>query len=92
MEDTQCRPQMSDNAIDRAMEDVMRKLMFRLDQKGRGIFMSSHEIEGIVGEEVREFQRAVEINDSENQREELTDIAVAAILGIVSRNSGKMDW
>ena len=91
MEDTR-RPQMSDNAIDRAIEDVVRKLSFRLEEKGRGIFMSSHEIEGIIGEEVREFRRAVEANEQENQRKELIDIAVAAILGIVSRNSGKMDW
>ena len=92
MEDTKSRPQMSDNALDRAIEDVIRKMSGRLEQKGRGIFLSSHEIEGIVGEEVREFQQAVEANDSKNQREELTDIAVSAILGIVSINSGKMDW
>lgn len=92
MENTQSRPQISDNAIDRVIEDVIRKLSFRLEQKGRGIFMSSHEIDGIIGEEVREFQRAIEANDPENQREKLTDIAVVAILGIVSRNSGKMNW
>jgi len=92
MEDAKSRPQMSDNALDRAIEDILRKMSFRLEEKGRGIFLSSHEIEGIVGEEVREFQRAVEANKTDQQRDELIDIAVSAILGIVSINSGKMDW
>jgi hypothetical protein len=83
---------MKDGDIDNAISAILEMLSNRLDEKGRGIFISSHEILGIVAEEYAEFTKAVEDNDVAGQRSELIDIAVAAILGVVARSTGKMDW
>jgi len=68
------------------------KIVQRLNQKGWGIFVSSHEINGILREEMREFEDAVLDNDAEQIDRELLDIAVAAIFGMVSLETGEMDW
>jgi NTP pyrophosphatase (non-canonical NTP hydrolase) len=70
----------------------MASLCDRIDEKGRGIFMSSHETLGVLVEEIAEYRGEVRNNDSKKQRDELLDIAVAALWGIVSLDSGKMDW
>jgi hypothetical protein len=92
VEDTEHRFQLTDDHIDTALRDIINLLSERLDKKGRGIFLSSHEILGLVTEEMGKLEEAVRKNDPENQKRELMDIAVAAILGVASRITGKMDW
>jgi NTP pyrophosphatase (non-canonical NTP hydrolase) len=86
------RPQADIFAIANAELDFTRELRKRLAEKGHGIFLSSHETLGIVTEEYQEYARTVHENNADDQEKELMDIAVAAIFGIVSIRSGKMDW
>lgn len=84
------RHQITEADIDRVMERIKNKWKFRLDQKGWGIFQSSHEISGIIDEEVREMKD--DLRDNLCLENELVDIAVAAAHGVASIESEKMDW
>ena len=63
-----------------------------LTHKGDGIFVSSHEILGCLVEETREFEDAIQKNDLNKLKEELTDILIVALHGLASIATGKMDW
>lgn len=88
------RYQLTDLDFDYAITRVSAKLTERLRQKGRGIFVSSHEILGIITEEYLEYEDEVHVGPGaiRNQSKELVDIAVACLMGIASMNTGKMDW
>lgn len=86
------RHQVNDHDIDKAVQLMMAALCDRLDEKGRGIFVSGHEILGVIVEELHEFEDEVKANNGEKQKQELLDLGVAILWGIVSRDSGKMDW
>lgn len=77
---------------DDAIKIVAEKLEFRLKQKGNKTFTSTHEILGVVAEEYAELIHAVQNNNPAEVIEELKDIAVACIFGIVSINKKNMDW
>jgi hypothetical protein len=64
----------------------------QLAHKGDGIFVSSHEILGVLIEEIREFENAIQSNDLDKIGGELTDILIVALHGLASINSKKMDW
>lgn len=64
----------------------------KLFEKGKGIFVSSHEIDGVLGEEVQEWQVALHTNDAVLLQAELLDVMVSAFHGLVSLRSGQMDW
>lgn len=65
----------------------------RIEEKGRGAFVSSHEILGILTEEMTEFTEAVHAKSSDEEKiAELTDIAVAALIGITSIRCGGTQW
>ena len=61
-----------------------RKLARRLHEKGWGALVSTHEVWGVVDEENNELKDAVHDNDVDAVREELLDIAVAALFGHAS--------
>ena len=87
------RQQLTGESLEAAIEAVEQKLGYRANQKGLGSFASSHEILGIIEEEVLEFKIAVHGNLTDKQKvEELLDIAVGALFGIASITSGGTDW
>lgn len=86
------RPEFQDKLIEKVLGVIKRKTEHRLKQKGRGIFISSHETLGILSEEFNEFGAAVQSNDPIYQANELLDVAVAAVLGLASIESGEMDY
>lgn len=89
----QHRPELDISCGTAALEAVAHKLEYRLNQKGRGSFASSHEILGILIEEMTEFTEEVHKNSSSDELvKELLDIAVAAVWGIASIESGGTDW
>lgn len=76
-----------------AVEDVSEKLDYRAQQKGLGVMASNHEIYGIIRQETSEYEDAIHRRLSDEEKiEELKDIAVAAIFGIASIQSGGVDW
>lgn len=80
------------NNVERGVGEFEAAWLERLNKKGYGIFISTHEILGVVNEEHHELVEAIKNNDLENIREELMDIAVACIHGIASIDTKKMDW
>jgi len=76
-----------------AMGSVAEKLHYRANQKGLGVMASNHEIYGIIRQETTEYEEAIHKRASDEEKiEELKDIAVAAIFGIASIQSGGVDW
>lgn len=79
--------------LEGAIQSVSVKTGLRAEQKGNGSMASSHEILGIIEDELQEYRDEVHAKSSaELKIEELKDIAVAAIFGIASIQSGGVDW
>lgn len=66
------------------LEELESCLAARLKKHGCSLHTSAHETYGIVAEEFKELMDAMHDNDEYEFVEELKDIAVAAIFGIVS--------
>jgi hypothetical protein len=87
------RPQISDEVLEQAIRGVLDKLNTVISTKGRGSFASSHEIWGVLEEEVDEYKTATITNEFNARKiDELRDIAVVAIFAIASIEGGHTDW
>ena len=86
------RPEMTDAGIQTVIDVLKSMVNYRLSQKGRGIYVSSHECLGVITEEYKELIDAVQSNDTEQFDKELIDVAVACIFSLVSLDTGKMHW
>ena len=86
------RHEVGDINIEHGMTKLREKLNNRLQQYGRGIFVSRHEILGIIQEEMDELNDAVRDGTSNDISEELLDIAIAAVWGYISIQSLHTDW
>lgn len=86
------RTQLSNDQINNGIDKVLAKLFYRLEQKGYGTFTSKHEILGVITEEYKEFVDAVHSKDYENMKEEILDLAVAAIFGLTCFEENTIDW
>lgn len=89
---TNKRRQISPGCVDGAMHTVKIMLEHRLEQKGRGTLASRHEILGVVTEEMRELEKAVEVKPLKDVSDELVDIAVGCIFGLACINARAVDW
>ena len=86
------RPDVTGKELDEAIRDLHTNLDRRLEQHGKGALSSSHEILGILTEEMHEYTVAVQGNLPDQQVKELLDIAVGAIFGVASIKAGKVDF
>lgn len=87
------RHQLTNDDLQKAIQAIDAKLMFRARQKGMGSMASSHEILGIIEDETQEYRDEVHAKAAaERKIEELKDIAVACVFGIASIESGGVDW
>lgn len=87
------RQQLTQEQVQDALGELTVKTAARLRQKGMGVMASSHEILGIVHDEVVEYRDAVHGRLSKDAKvQELLDIAVGCIVGIASIRSGGTDW
>lgn len=86
------RYEIDENKVSELLLWAEDKWNVKLVEKGKGIFVSSHEILGCLTEEVREFEEAVRKNDLKDLHNELSDILVIALHGLASIESQKMDW
>ena len=86
------RTQLTDEQINNAIQIILDKLDYRLNQKGYGTFTSKHEILGVITEEYNEFSEEVHGLNYGNMENELIDIAVGAIFGVACLHEGTIDW
>ena len=91
MEQTRHRKQIDPRTLASTMRAIGLSFAARLRQKGPGISVTTHEILGIVTEEVRELEAAVHAGDPDKVHAELVDLAVACALGIASIQTG-VEW
>ena len=78
------RPQAETEVFEAAVEDVRSHMHYLLKQYGNGLCVSSHEISGLLHEEMEEFSSEVHGNNLDGIREELIDVAITAIWGLAS--------
>jgi len=69
------------NLVLQIVSDMLDK---RLKEHGWGKYAGPHETAGVLLEEWREMEDALQANDNQRFGDELVDIAVGAIFGIVS--------
>lgn len=86
------RYQVSPVLINQAVEQAIEQFHARLKEKGKGIFVSSHEIVAVMDEEVREVHDALRHNSKGELKKELLDVIVACLHGVASIDSNNMDW
>jgi len=87
------RATLSDTNILTAIDDMVAKLKYRIEQKGQGAWLSRHEILGILTEEFTEV--IDEIHSKGRNRElkqELLDLAVGCIFAVACINQETLDW
>jgi len=84
------RPQLTTEKIAEAHIAIKELVLARLMQKGRGAFASRHETLGIIQEEMHELVEAVRDGDLAAVRDELLDVAVAALIGLASADD--FEW
>jgi len=86
------RPEVAEVWLRWAMNAVEAMLKKRLEEKGDGALISYHEILGVVTEEYHELCGAVESNREPAIKDEILDLAVAAVFGLASIQSGACGW
>jgi hypothetical protein len=77
--------------VEAVLEFAQNELAQEIAKKGRAIFVSRHEVLGVLAEEMGELEDEVRKGDLDRVGEELRDVLVAALWGLVSIREG-MDW
>lgn len=78
------RPQVTDEILNRTLEEMVRAAGSRIEKKGKGAFVSNHEGLGIIAEEYHELLEAVRSNDPVEVASEAMDVAVGCIFLVAS--------
>lgn len=78
------RRYLSQPAIEGAIQTIRDKIEYRLNKKGKGDYIGTHETYGIIAEEFYELMIAMHGNNARDFVEELLDIAVACVIGMAS--------
>jgi NTP pyrophosphatase (non-canonical NTP hydrolase) len=78
------RPFVTNWHIDGALRDAQDEIVSSVDKHGQGAFVTPHEIDGVLMEEVKEFQDAIHDNDLVQVYKELAQVAQVAIFGMAS--------
>ena len=87
------REQITELSIALAVEAVQGGLATTIENKGDGTFSSSHEILGVLEEELYELKKAVhEKKGGDALKRELIDIAVGATFAIACIDQESTDW
>ena len=86
------RKEVSAKALIYALDEAKLELSMRLGQKGFDGFASTHEMFGVLGEEMNELSEALHDNDQKQFVAELKDILVAALFSLASIHDNTHDW
>jgi hypothetical protein len=87
------RKKLTLKSLTDTLNEINKKAEERLGEKGPGVFVSSHEMLGVIAEEHHELIHAVEGKKGpEPIYDELLDIAVACVVAMASIKTGGQDW
>lgn len=88
----QHRQKVSKSVVCNAEDQLFRRLMERLKEKGYGTWTSRHEILGMIEEEKYELTKAVHEEGFDGIKRELLDIAVGCVFAIACIDEDTLDW
>ena len=75
--------------VKKSLKNLEKRIKEKLEEKGNGSFVSSHEILGVIEEELLELKGAIHSNlEIMDVREELYDVAIGALFGATCIESG----
>jgi hypothetical protein len=83
------RTNISKDALTEVLLSAGNLIRFHYKKKGEGAAISTHEVYGLLAEEMDELMEAMRDDDASHFYDELMDIAVAALHGAVSLRSGQ---
>lgn len=87
------RPTITDEKLVWAIGTVRFQLNKRMEEKGKGAWLSRHEILGIITEECDvELKEAVHSSNKQHIMAELCDIAVGCVFAMACIEQGTLDW
>jgi DNA-binding Lrp family transcriptional regulator len=85
------REEISDEIMNKVMEECAVHILKILKKKGRGSFSSIHEARGVIEEEIWELQEAFH-SKNWNRVEEMKDLITAGIFMMACMKSKTMEW
>ena len=85
------RIQITNSEISFAVEEVQSWLWIRIKEKGRGSFISTHEVRGAIDEEFFELREAFGSKDKVAIAHELKDVIIGAIVGLACLRAGHLE-
>ena len=80
------RDTATNKEIDKILEKIADTIDTRITRKGKSKWVGPHEILGNMTEEYDELLDAVHANDKNGVKEELMDILIVALWGLISLN------
>lgn len=86
------RQKITPKEVDDAIKATRMWMNKRIAKKGDGTFASTHEMRGVIHEEVTELFAEMHSNNYAGIEHELMDLAVAVVFGLACLRSGKLDW
>lgn len=86
------RPQINRLHIKQLLDRLDFEYRAELDRKGDGIYISVHEVLGSILEEFLELVEAVHTYEPIQIDEELVDIIIACMHGLLSMKTAEMHW
>jgi len=89
---TERRQKITQEDVNRGVEVVLAAMDRQFESKGTGALKSRHEIFGTVAEEMLELTLALYADPIEPFHEELVDVAVAALFGVICIQANTLDW
>jgi hypothetical protein len=87
------RPEIDAFALNNAIGALQKHIAEVLNRKGKGSFISSHEILGVLTDERSETIAAIQKKMGLAEiRHELLDEAAIAVFGVACIDSGTLEW
>lgn len=86
------RHKVTKDTIEQVVETFKNKLQEQFNKKGKDCFASSHEILGVITEEYYELIEAIKKGDGDDIRNELYDVAISALFGLMSIETYSCEW
>lgn len=86
------RPELTADDINAVIYKLQKEVARRLNEKGKGIFISADEMLGAITQEYHELIEAVHSGERSDIEDELIDLAVGAVISAACIMSKKVDW
>lgn len=87
-----CRGNITNEEIDTSLRRIQKEIDRRFAQKGRGAWLSSDEVRGVIQRELYELDKAIHEKNKKQILDELMDVTVACVFGYTCIINSKTQW